>query len=110
MQEEHRDSRSVRWLENVAARTSATASRRSARDPGFALVAIGVLALGIGANTAMFSLVDAVLLKPLPFPEPERIVRVWEAPTPTAINSTTPPTSCDWKERARRSRRCRRKR
>ena len=40
------------------------------RDPGFAAVAISVMAIGIGANTAMFSLVDAVLLKPLPFPTP----------------------------------------
>ena len=45
------------------------------REPGFTIVAIGVLALGIGANTAMFSLVDGVLFKPLPFPNPERIVR-----------------------------------
>ena len=53
------------------------------RDPGFTLVAVSVLALGIGANTAMFSLVDGILLKPLPFPNPERIVRLWEAPSPT---------------------------
>ena len=50
---------------------------------------MGVLALGIGANTAMFSLVDGVLFKPLPFPHPERIVRVWETPTATTSNSTT---------------------
>ena len=55
---------------------------RCGREPLFAGVAVGVLALGIGANTAMFSLVDGVLLKPLPFPNPERVVRVWEAPTP----------------------------
>ena len=88
MRERHRDDRSVRWLENAAA-DARYGLAGLARRPGFALVAVSVLALGIGATTAMFSLVDAVLLKPLPFPEPERIVRIWETPTPTTSNSTT---------------------
>jgi putative ABC transport system permease protein len=49
------------------------------RRPEFAAAAILILALGIGANTAMFSMVDAVLLKPLPFPNPDRLVTVREA-------------------------------
>ena len=48
------------------------------RNPGFAGLAIVALALGIGANTAVFSVVDAVLLKPLPFPNPDAIVAVYD--------------------------------
>ncbi len=68
-----------------------------ARDPGFAAITIGLLALGIGANTAMFSIVDEVLLRPLPFPEPDRMVRVSETPTPDGRNPTTTLTFLDWK-------------
>jgi hypothetical protein len=80
MKEEHRDRRSVRWVETLV-KDFRYGLRQVRRDPGFACVAIGVMAIGIGANTAMFSLMDAVLLKPLPYPEPERMVRVREAPT-----------------------------
>jgi putative ABC transport system permease protein len=99
MKEDHRDQRSIRWAENLW-RDIRYGLASLARDPGFAVVTIGLLALGIGANTAMFTIVDAVLLKPLPFPEPERMVRLWETPTPTEQNNTTTVTFLDWKRQS----------
>jgi putative ABC transport system permease protein len=55
------------------------ALRQLWRRPVFSIIALSMLALGIGANTAIFSVVYTVLLKPLPFPEPERLVRIWES-------------------------------
>jgi predicted permease len=100
MKEVHRDDRSARWLEN-AVRDVRYGVAALSRDPGFTIVAVGVLALGIGANTAMFSLVDGILFQPLPFPNPDRIVRIYETPTPTTSNSTTTRTFEELKRRSR---------
>jgi putative ABC transport system permease protein len=67
------------------------------KSPGFATVAVLTLAIGIGANAAIFSFVDAVLLKPLPYPHPEEIVQVWEKPPKYDRNGVSTMNFLDWK-------------
>ena len=79
------------------------AVRMLTKAPGFALIAIATLAIGIGLNTAMFSVVDAVLLRPLPFEEPDRIVAVYEANPAKAFleGAASPPNYLDWQAQNR---------
>jgi putative ABC transport system permease protein len=71
-------------------------ARMLAHSPGFAIVALLTLALGIGANTAIFSFVDGVLLKPLPYENGDRIVRVMERPPQGGINGISTLNFLDW--------------
>jgi putative ABC transport system permease protein len=76
-------------------------ARMLLRNRGFALVAALTLALGIGANSAIFSVVDAILLRPMPFPEPQQLVNIWQPDPNRGIPSglTSPPEFLEWRDR-----------
>jgi len=86
------------WFEDF--RSDASFALRQLRGaPAFTLIAALTLALGIGANGAIFALVDAALLRPLALASPDRLVEVWERDPSSARTPTAPANVADWRER-----------
>ena len=100
--EDVRDARNIAWLEDLMTDLR-HAARGFRRSPGFTIAAFLALSLGIGANTAVFSVVHAVVIAPLPFAEPERLVRLWESNPAQRIERTSlsPGTFVELRERSR---------
>jgi putative ABC transport system permease protein len=102
VKEAHRDGRGWRWLEDALA-DARFALRTLRRNPVLSATAIITLALGIGANTAIFSAVNAVILRPLPFPQSDRLVMISEDNPEKGWRRevAAPANYLDWKERVR---------
>jgi predicted permease len=101
LQEETREKWTWMWLENLF-RDLRYSGRALARTPGFAIAAILVIALGIGATTSLFTVVRSVLLKPLPFKDPARLVRLYErsADDKFSYNDSAAGVFAEWKKQS----------
>ena len=96
-----RDVHGLTWVHDLA-RDARVALRSYRRSPGFTAVAVATLTLGIGITTAAFSIIHAVLIRPLPFPQPERIVTLTGRDSLGAeIQSVSAPNFYDWRDQSR---------
>src|ERR1051326_9100066 len=97
MKERGYDVRGGRWLETLW-QDLRYGARSLRKNPGFTLVSVLTLAIGVGANTAIFSVVNAVLLRTLPYPDPDRLVMVFETEPQLPTAPVAVPDYRDWKE------------
>ena len=100
LKEAHRDMRGIRFIETFV-QDLRYGVRMLWRNPGGAFVAVLTLALGIGANTAIFSVVNAVLLRPLPYAEPERLVTLTYYRSNTGAEVAHDADFLEWREQAK---------
>src|SRR5215475_2606662 len=100
--ERSRDARGVRWLEEFR-QDLRFGARMLIKSPGFTLVAALTLALGIGANTAIFSVIEGVMLRPLPYQGSDRLCMLWKSVPARNIewDWTSYPTIRDWREQSK---------
>src|SRR5919198_3967690 len=97
VKERCRDARGTRWLDDLL-QDLRYGARMLLKNPGFTSVAVITLALGIGANTAIFSVINAVLLRPLPFPDPDRVLILYETFKPSGVPAISVPNLRDWQQ------------
>ena len=96
----HREVRAFTWPDNLRQDVKHS-FRRLVKDPGFTLIAVATLALGIGVNTAIFSVVNGVLLNPLPYPASDQLVTLYSRTADGSRGSSSYPNFLDWVRNSR---------